>query len=432
MSLTRSLFHLVGERSVEEDDLRDAERYLRDWMASAVAGRSEEPGRILLDYGGDAPGLESRVFLAAALSHVTETDDLHAPSTTHPGTVVFPVAHLLARQEGADGIRLLRAGLVGYEVMTRIGEALGPGHYRIFHNTATAGVFGSAAAAASLLELDEDRWTWALGSAGTQAAGLWQFNEDGAMSKHLHAGHAAVAGLRSALLAARGFTGAEEILEGPRGFFAGLCPDPEPDAILRPAPEWKLKETSIKPYPCCRHVHPAIDAALELRDHPEGLDPSTIRKIRIATYGAARERTDRPRPTTPYQAKFSIQYCVAATLLAGAPRLSSFEPRRLADPSVEALLERTEVHVDPSLEEAYPRRWGSEVEVVLDDDRARAARRSVPRGSPDDPLDDEEIDRKVRELLAVGGLGAEEVDELLRRCRALPDGGPPFDVPLAS
>ena len=307
MSLSRALVRLIRSQPTEPHDLQAAERYVRDWLGSTVAGRATPPGAALTAYGQAMADLDARVFLAAALSHITETDDLHQYSVTHPGCVVIPSALLLTHEVGGTGAQALRAVLAGYEAMLRVGEALGEGHFRIFHNTATAGVFGSAAAACTVLDLDEDAWVWALGNAGTQASGLWQFNEDATMSKHLHAGHAA-AGVRAALLAARGFTGPSEILEGAKGFFQGFCPDPVPEAITSEAPGWKLPETSMKPYPCCRHTHPAVDAALELRDSlgrgaQGNLTPDRIGSIRILTYPTALDVTDQPRPTTPYAAK---------------------------------------------------------------------------------------------------------------------------------
>ena len=155
-SLTRRLARLVRARDVTSPDLVAAERYVRDWLGSYVAGTASPTGRRLRSYARGARDLEERVFLAAALSHVTETDDLHGASVTHPGCVVIPVALLLGRRRRVRGHALLGATLAGYEVMTRIGEALGPAHYRTFHNTATAGVFGAAATAAYLLGLDED------------------------------------------------------------------------------------------------------------------------------------------------------------------------------------------------------------------------------------------------------------------------------------
>lgn len=437
ISLTRALTRTVRGREAAPDDLRAAERYVRDFLGSLVAGRAERPGRMLLAYGGDRRDLEGEAFLAAALAHVTETDDLHRASVTHPGCVVLPVALLLGLRGGASGSRALRAALVGYEVMLRVGEALGPGHYRTFHNTATAGVFGSAAAAASLLDLDEDAWVWALGNAGTQASGLWQFGEDGAMSKHLHAGHAASAGLRAALLAREGFTGAEAILEGERGFFAGLCPDPEPDAVLRSADGWKLAETSLKPYPCCRHVHPAVDAALETRrslvsgdDGGAAAVERRIEEVGIRTYAAAVRITDRPAPETPYAAKFSLQYCVARALLDGAPELDSFRRERLSDPPLRGLLARTRVEVDGELDAAYPGRWGAEVRVRTRGGTTHSAPVAAPRGDPEAPLDDRELDRKVRSLLAHGGMSDDDARRLLERSRALPEGGDLFALPV--
>ncbi len=428
--LTRSLARYVRGREAEERDLRAAERLVRDWLGSYVAGRATGPGRALLAYGEGKRDLESRVFLAAALSHVTETDDLHRASTTHPGCVVIPAAYLLGLDRGATGRAVLRAVLAGYEVMLRVGESLGPGHYRNFHNTATAGVFGSAAAAASLLELDEDRWVWSLGNAGTQAAGLWQFNADAAMSKHLHAGHASTAGLRAALLAREGFTGAEAILEGERGFYRGLCPDPRPAAVLREAEGWKLPETSLKPYPSCRHTHPVVDAALELRDRV-GLDGDgapELLDVTIASYGPALALTDRPRPDTPYAAKFSLQFCAATALLHGPPDLESFGPERVADPRTRRLLDRTTVEIDEALDRAYPERYGGEIRVRTPDGEVHTARVDAARGDPEAPLGEEELDRKLRSLLAFGGMDEEEGAELLRRCRALADGGALFEL----
>src|SRR5262245_13023100 len=186
-TLSRGLARLIKSRPVGDQDLIQAERYVRDWLGAMVAGGATEPGKILRAYSRNKSALEDRVFLAGALSHITETDDLHRGSTTHPACAVIPVALLLGRHLEKDGKESLHAVLGGYEAMLRVGEALGPAHYRIFHNTATAGVFGSAAAAACLLNLDQNEWVWAFGNAGTQAAGLWQFNADATMSKHLHA-----------------------------------------------------------------------------------------------------------------------------------------------------------------------------------------------------------------------------------------------------
>lgn len=425
-SLTRRVTRYVRARPVADRDRVEAERFVRDWLGSYVAGGAAREGRILEAYGGDARDLEGRVFLAAARSHVTETDDLHRTSVTHPGCVVVPVALLLGREIGATGHAVLGAVLAGYEVMTRVGEALGPAHYRIFHNTATAGPFGAAAAAASLLQLDEDAWVHALGSAGTQAAGLWQFNEEGAMSKPLHAGHAAAAGLRATLLAAEGLTGAEHVLEGEKGLFRALCPDARPEAVCAEAPGWKLAETSMKPYPCCRHVHPAIDAALEVRAALGGAAPG---RISVESYPAALDVTDRPDPRTPHEARFSLQYAVARTLVHGTPGLDAFDAGALEEEEVRAMLGRVTVGVGEELAEAYPERWGARVKVRSDTGHTYDANAVTAKGDPDRPLDDLALDAKVEGLFAWGGLDPRFGAEFLEACRALTADGPGVVLP---
>ena len=434
MTLTRGLVRLIRDRPVAPRDLQAAERYVRDWMGSSVAGRATPAGRSVLAYGRGLGDLDGRVFLAAALSHITETDDLHRASVTHPGCVVIPTALLLTAKVGGGGERALRGVLAGYEAMLRIGEALGPEHYRVFHNTATAGVFGAAAAACAVLELGDEAWVWALGNAGTQASGLWQFHEDASMSKHLHAGHAASSGLRAALLAAEGFTGPAEILEGRKGFFRGFCPDPQPRAVLSPAAGWKLPETSMKPYPCCRHTHAAIDAALEVRASlgftSDPVDVArSVASVRVLTYPTALEVTDQPRPATPYGAKFSLQYCVAATLTGGVPELATFEPAELSKEGTLRLMGRTTLEVGDPFASAFPARWGAEVTVTCADGSVHRATCPDPPGDPERPLDDDALDRKVRGLLSHGGVTGGAAEDLLDACRALPAGGAVFALP---
>jgi 2-methylcitrate dehydratase PrpD len=445
ITLSRRLARRIRGMAVSHEDRLAAERYVRDWLGSMVAGGGTGIGARLRAYAVGRQDLEGRVFLAAALSHVTETDDLHRGSITHPGCVVVPVALLVGRARDADGRAVLEAVLAGYEAMLRVGEALGPAHYRIFHNTATAGVFGAAAAAAQLLGLDEDGWVWALGNAGTQAAGLWQFNADATMSKHLHAGHAAEAGLRAALLAAEGFTGPAAILEGDRGFFRGYCPDAVPERVLADAAGWKLRETSFKPYPSCRHTHPAIDAALELRAALLGDDDGVagdareatgdrdfartgdfagaIDAVRIATYPVALDVTDRPHPGSPYAAKFSLQYCVATTLLHGRPGLDAFALERIEDGLTWALLERTSVEADGDMAAAYPERWGAVVEIRFSCGAVLDARRTEARGDPESPLTDHELDEKFHDLCTAAGIGEGTIGRLLAECGSLPQGG---------
>src|SRR6266852_2532448 len=204
-------------------------------------------------------------LINAAASHVVEQDDLHNSSVLHPGTVVFPPVLAVAQAESRSGKDILLAAIAGYEAGTRIGEFLGLSHYAVFHTTGTAGTLAAAAATAKLFGLNAKGMQRALGSAGTQAAGLWEFLRDAADSKQLHTAKAASNGLLAAYLAREGFTGAEHILEGPQGMAAGMSRDADPARLTdRLGSRWAITETSFKWHASCRHTHPAADALLKL------------------------------------------------------------------------------------------------------------------------------------------------------------------------
>ena len=327
---------------------------------------------------------EVAALVNGGLSHIVEMDDLDRGSVLHPATVVIPAALAVAEREGAKGHDLLAAVIAGYEVAIRIGEAVGKQHYFYFHNTSTCGVFGAAAAAGYLLDLSAEQLVWALGNAGTQSAGLWEFNAEGSMSKHLHAGRAAASGVLAADLAAQGFTGARTILEGERGFFAATAPDAEPERVCtgledlqRPL---KICGVSIKPHASCRHTHPAIDAALELGSSLAG---RTIEHIDIETYQAALDLCDNPNPTTPYAAKFSLHYCVASALHRGSAGLSDFFPNIIADPAIQQLLEKIKVTLSEDLERKYPVEWPARLRVTISDGSILEVVVNNPKGDPE-------------------------------------------------
>lgn len=401
MTLTEQLIRHVRTKPIDDSDRRTAALYVLDAVANAIAGRVTVPGRILGDWAKEAgrdAGREALVL--GGWIHSLETDDLHRTSVVHPGCVVVPVILAVGRRRGLAGHALLDATLRGFEACCRVGMAVGPGHYRVWHNTATCGPYGSAMAAADLLSLDDGQTRDALGNAGTQSAGLWQFLETGAMSKHLHAGRAAEAGLVAAELAAKGFTGAPAILEGPKGFFAGACPDPQPDALLAdPQAPWQLRQTSIKPWPSCRHTHPLVDAALEAH---AALGGRAIAGADIVTYPAAINVCDRPRPESEYEAKFSLYHCAAVALTDGAVDFGSFDEatrRRLA-----GLRERISVRVGEPFASNYPQAWGTRIEVRTEDGERIVAERFVCKGDPEMPLDAAQMKAKAHRLLAFGGI----------------------------
>ena len=296
--------------------------------------------------------------------------------------------------------------MAGYEIGIRVGEAIGKRHYYYFHNTSTCGVFGAAAAAAWLFELNKDQIVWAFGTAGTQASGLWEFNSEAAMSKHFHAGRAAANGILASDLARRDFTGARKILDGERGLFAATAPDANPQTVIDGLdsfePGFKINHVSIKPYASCRHTHASIDAALSLRVQ---LTNQLIQKIEIQLYSAAKDLCDNPAPATPFAAKFSLQYCVASALLRGHVQLSDFSQASISDPSIINLLPRIHVNVDNELERRYPTEWPARVSITIDESKTIHELVKFPKGDPENPMTDREIGEKFHQLANSSGFG---------------------------
>ena len=418
MSITRNLITFIREKAIGDEDLRAAAMFTLDTVATAYAGSATPTGKLMIEWAKSGNMDDKRrALLMAALTHITETDDLHRASVTHPACAVIPAALTLGEKTGASAEKILRAILHGYEAMCRIGSAVGPAHYKIWHNTSTCGPFGSAMAAATLLDLDVEQTVNALGNAGTQSCGFWQFMQTGAMSKHLHAGRACESGLLAADLAAHGFTGPPEILEGEKGLFAGMCDDPNPSAVMAaPDSPWQLILSSIKPWPSCRHTHPAIDSALEIHSQLNG---AAIESISIDTYQAALDVCNRPQPNSEYEAKFSLYHCVAIALLDGAATLASFdESAREKTADLRAV---TTLRVTDPFASDYPVAWGSRVQVTTSSGTTLSAERKDCKGDPELALDNTEMRVKANGLMRYAGLDDTEADALCEQILSLPD-----------
>jgi 2-methylcitrate dehydratase PrpD/SAM-dependent methyltransferase len=352
----------------------------------------------------------------AAASHFAEQDDVHNGSVFHPGAVVFPPALAVAQALGASGRELLTAAVAGYEVGIRVGGFLGRSHYKVFHTTGTAGTLAAAAAAGRLLGLDPAAMLHAFGSAGTQAAGLWEFLRDAADSKQLHTAKAAADGLLAAYLAQDGFTGAKRILEGAQGMAAGMSTDADPAKLTdRLGQRWALAETSFKYHASCRHTHPAADALLQVMTQHR-LAPEAIRGVTAHVHQAAIDVlgavTD---PTTVHQAKFSMGTVLGAIAVFQRAGLAEFE-RHFRDPAVIAVRDRVRMVHDPEVEAEYPRRWIGKVTVETTDGRTLTGRVDEPKGDPGNTLSRAELAEKAQRLAEFSG--AATAEEVRRLCVA--------------
>ena len=417
-SLTAELVSLIRNKPVAQEDMDAMALFALDGVANMLAGRRSAPGEKLLAYlKGREGDTGRRALVMGGLTHILEVDDLHKASVVHPACVTIPAAIALAQDNMPSGEEFLRAILYGFEACTRVGMAVGKAHYKIWHNTATCGTFGGAMTAATLLGLTDEETVHALGNAGTQSAGLWEFLNTGAMSKHLHAGRGAEAGIVSAQLAQLGFTGPPAILEGPQGLFAGACPDSDPAAVLRdPDEPWQVHQTSIKPWPSCRHTHPVIDAAIELSGK---IDIDNIESVDVAAYQAAIDVCDRPVPESEYEAKFSLQHCVGISLMDGKNEFASYDPSS-RDRAAE-LRKLISVRAGENYTAAYPKDWGGEVTVNLKGGGSVTAVRNACKGDPELPLNRDEMIAKARELLSFAAIN--DVDAVVDGVLDMANGG---------
>lgn len=383
-SLTTQLARRLAG-AVDDASVARARLHLLDWLA-CIAGARRSP----VASAGEDP-----IARAALLGNVLEMDDVHRAAILHPGPVVWPA--LLAIRPEASWRQFLAAAVRGYETAIGIGSALDARHYSFFHNSATAGTFAAAAGAASLLDLDEATTAAALGLAGSVTGGLWQMRLEPVTAKAWHSEHARTTGVAAARYAARGLTGPLDILEGPLGLFAATCAAPKPERVVGGG-HWRIHDVSFKPWGACRHAHPAIDAALELKASGPLDGPITV-----ATYRDALTFCDRPEPRTVAEGKFSLQHAVAVVAVRGEPRLADFEPDAIADPQIAAARARVRVVEDPAMTARFPAHFGAGVSAG-----GRRVELVDARGDPERPLDRDGVIAKARELMGWGGLDEQE------------------------
>ncbi|MFP7673188.1 MmgE/PrpD family protein [Marivita sp. S0852] len=392
---------------------------LLDWLAVGVAGAQEPVSRIcraqVLDEGGSPQasvfGTSTRLpARAAALtngttSHALDYDDTHFAHIGHPSVAILSAALAMAERETVSSATFLEAALIGMEVSIRAGIWLGRSHYQTgFHQTATAGAFGAAAACARVLGFDTDQTAATLGLTATRASGLKaQF---GTMGKPFNAGIAAANGVEAASLVARGFVPNPGAMDGPLGFGAVHSGEGAVDtAIAELGATWLFTDVSHKFHACCHGLHATLEALATL----PALDLSDIAQIDIATHPRWMTVCNQPAPTTGLGAKFSYSTVTAMAMLGrSTAALDSYSDALCADPGVIALRDKVRVSADDSLTETQSR-----VSVTLHSGAGPVARFDL-----DAPMSLSDREARVR-AKAAALLGASRADTIWALCNDL-------------
>ena len=416
------------QKTFSDETMHHARRALLDWQGSLIAGSDTEAAIKLfaayseeLGYGNcSVAGITKKTltragaFMNGTISHIAEFDDIYRDGAYHPAAPTISGVFALAEQRN-DGIdHLLRAIIVGYEVSTRISKVIQPSHYRFFHTTGTVGVFGSAAACAYLLRLNMQQSCDALATATTFASGLQQAFRSDSMTKPMHPGHAAEVGVNAALTAQAGMTGTTDILEGSAGFGAALSQNPRWGEIFKDLGNtWNIEQMTFKNYGCCGHNFPSIDGVAYLLEK-HLINWKDISKIRIAGYKATKEVCCYVHPQTPFEAKFSLTYTVAARILYARVREKAFLEDALKNPDIHVLEDKIEVAIDAECESHFPVHRSAKVEIEMQDGTRFQHYQKTRHGDPDDPLTDQELMDKFFEL-SEPRIGKEQAEHLANR-----------------
>jgi 2-methylcitrate dehydratase PrpD len=394
--------------------------FFLDFIGVACRGSQEESSKTIYRFvremirgpgNGVIIGIEQRApYLYAALAngasaHAIEMDDVNNEASLHPGVVVFPSSLATGERVGAGGKDFIEAVVSGYEVMIRLGRALGPenSYKRGFHPTGTCGTFGSSIAASKLMGLKEERMVSAMGIAGSQAAGSMEYLAQGAWTKRFHAGWAALSGMTAAQLAQKGFRGPSSIIEGRDGFLHAYSNGSDPSKVLEGIGSWfGVMHTSIKPHACCRYMQPPIDAVLKILKEND-LQRDQVERIRLGLLRAGSQLIAEPieskySPQSIVDAQFSAPFGAAVALLYRKAGLEEFQLSKIKSEKVKRVMRLVECVVDPELDKTFPRQWGATAEILTREGKKYFAKVDYCKGDPENPLSWDELIEKFHGL----------------------------------
>ncbi|MDD5171248.1 MAG: MmgE/PrpD family protein [Syntrophales bacterium] len=350
------------EQNIPEWAYEHAKVAFMDWLAVTIAGKDDPLVKILIDYtemmGGKKQAtiigynmkkdVSSATLINGSASHTLDYDDTLVSFLGHPSVTIFPSLLALSEWRGKSGKDFLTAYIIGLQVGGTIGACASLDHYMGgWHATSTLGHLASAAACSRLLGLSEKQTTYALGIGGTQSSGLKRVF--GTMCKPFHAGRSSQAGLLAALLAEKGFTSAEDILEGPQGFFEALKGKVNDDIVNMLGMGWDVQNLNQKYHASCHATHSPLEAALSIIKG-ENINLDAIKNITIHASTLSLQAAGKTEPATGLEGKFSIPYCVANALLREETGMQAFTDEKVNDPAVRTIMRKINIINDPKIQ----------------------------------------------------------------------------------
>jgi len=346
-------------------------------------------------------------------AHVIELDDGHRIGMLHLGAPIISALLAVAEKEKISSNAFIRGIVVGYEVAIRLACCVQPGHkLKGYHATGTCGTVGAAMGVAAALYFDEGQMKSTLSAAATSAAGLLEMIEGDTEMKPYNAGRAAMDGLTAAYLGMARFKAPDDALGGNRGFLKVMTDELKLDYLTDfSGDKYMIEGIYLKPYAACRHCHPSIEAALHIRQQ-EGFDLSKVEEIQVNTYKLAVSGHNHTDIIGVNSAKMSIPYSLAVALITGRAGLDEYTDEYISNNEILSVTEKVKVSAVDGLTELCPQKRVAIVTVKTSNgdyyDQV-----DYPKGEPENPLSQEELEEKFRGLAMYGGLAKEECDEVI-------------------
>lgn len=390
--------------------LQQARKVLLDYLGVLVGGKKylekKHPELIAV-----AP---SEAFLNGFAAHVLELDDGHRHGMIHLGASIVTSVLEAVKKDNLKSDDVLRGIVMGYEVAVRCARAIQPGHKeRGYHVSGTCGTIGSAMGIAFACGYSKEQLKSTLACAVSSAAGVLEIQEQASELKPYNVGRAAMAGVVAAQVGKLELPGPDDILGGKRGFLAALTGTPKPEFLTDFSnDDYSIMGIYQKVHAACRHCHPAIDATIDMRNDLD-LKPEQIDHIEVHTYKLAVGSHDHIDIMGISSAKLSTPYAVALAIVKGSAGYADYNEVNLDDYNIKLITRKVRVIEDENLTAQSPAVRGAKVTIYLKDGNVYEAPCLYPKGEPEHPLTQEELELKFSGLAMYGGLTKEECDEVI-------------------
>ena len=420
----------IRKKNISPEVWHHARRALIDYLCVTIAGAKvfREKELAYLDSlceDGDTTifglnrkaSMQTAALLNGMSAHVAELDDGHRQGALHVGATVFSALLPMAEHEHFTSEDLLYGAIIGYETTVRLACSVQPGNkLRGYHATGTCGTIGAALGIAAALHQNFEQMKTTLSAAATSAAGLLEMQEDDSDLKPYNVGRAAMDAVVAAYMGMAGFKAPDDALGGKRGFLRVMTDNPKTEYITDFSAETPLAITQVyrKAYASCRHTHSAIEAAIVLKQQ-YGFAVENICKVNVETYKLAVAGHDHTDIKGVSSAKMSMPFCVALALSIGSAGMQDFSERNVADEQILELTKKVSVKENEMLSACVPDKRAAILHVEMKDGIVYSQQVDYPKGEPENPMSDEELEQKFMSLAMSAGVKSETCEYVLQQ-----------------